>query len=1135
MEKENDIKDKTPQKPRRKRLFLKITGIVLGLLVILAIIGFLYISSAHFYRHFVFPMAGKKINREIRADRIRIRPLSRVELGNFTITNPKNPKEPPLVKLGGLVMDYKGLSFLRGAPKLGSISVTEPEANLILYADGKTNLDGIVTAEKKAEAPKAKPEKKPAEPMTLPDFALKLLEVKKGTVRISQVDNKGNLVRKVSLENIGFKLTDMQPDKNAKMNLSLNLTMEDVPAKSKIDRSEIQSDNTLFFSKDLSRVNMEGQMSLKNFDGTFQGNRMDGYSMQADVKLAKDKEKIDLKPFSIIFEHKKETAARMDAAGSYDQNKGEGQFSLDVKNIDRKLLNLIGAYAGNLDFRDTAMTYKADMKISDQNNRMEMSGALDVKRFSILAPLYLPKPTEEMDFSFIHKAVMDGRTQVLNIPTMQIKAVQKGRDVVTGNLEQPLTLDLSTSGKSAPSAPPIQYTLSVNKFDLTPFFALAPLPQGTQISSADVTSNMKVSFKNNGKSINVNGDIKLDNFAGKIMNNNLPSTNLSVGTDVNVSDFNKVDIKTMDFTMSRKNGPQSQGKIKGNVDIASGSGTINLESLMFDLMTVQPFLPAEPVLLKSGKIDAKAAINMSKQFSVFDVNGTADITGFSCEMKTGAETTRLNMDLSSSLNLTYDLAGKLEIGGVKTTMKSEGKDAGDFQLKGNMDINAGQGVLNASAKGINQNMINPFLIPFIKDMDMDLSSLKMDTDQEIKLSNGFQKIQVNGETRATDLRIRQKENDLLPPLILGLKNQLGYQASRLTFDELSLKANPPDKPAETILLTGDLLMGEKGDMKSTLKLKSDQITIDRYLPPSMMETGGKGKMPAPKTSPTAPQPVQVELEPLDVNFFTLDGDVNIKKMTYKDIALSDVYGDINLAQSKLDFPTVTMKINNAPANAKGYVNMNVPGWEYYINSNLENLNVKPLVDSFSPEYKDQITGTASFKMDIKGQGTLPENLQKNLKGTIAGNLKDGKFSGIPILSKLGEATKIKELEVLRFFEGVVNLDISEGKINIKDMYFKGQLQKLGFKGWFGLDEKIDLMLQVGLAAPLSNVLKELRYISDMVVDSDGYTELPVPVGMSGTFSNPKPSFKITKILEEKGKEVIKDVIQDQLKKRLFNK
>lgn len=1133
MEKEIDIKEKALQKPKRKRLFIKIAGITVGLLILLIIFGFLYISSAHFYRHFVFPMAGKKINREIRADRIRIRPLSRVELGNFTITNPKNPKEPPLVKLGGLVMDYKGLSFLKGAPKIGSISISEPEANLILYADGKTNLDGIVSAEKKPEAPKAKPGKKSAEPMTLPDFALKLLEVKKGTVRVSQVDNKGNLIRKVSLENIAFKMTDMQPEKKAKMNLSLNLTMEDVPAKSKIDRSEIQSENTLFMSKDLSRVNMEGQMSLKNFEATFQGNRMDGYSMQADVKLAKDKEKIDLKPFSIVFEHKKETAARMDAAGNYDQNKGEGQFTLDVKNIDRKLLNLIGAYAGNIDFRDTAMTYKADMKISDQNNRMEMSGALDVKRFSILASEYLPKPTEEMDFSFIHKVVMDGRTNVLNIPTMQIKAIQKGRDVVTGNLEQPLTLDLSSSGKAASSAPPIQYSLSVNKFDLTPFFALAPLPQGTLISSADVNSNIKINFKDNGKFINVNGDVNLDNFAGKIMENNLPPTNFSVGTDIDVSDFNKVDIKTMDFAMARKNGSRSQGKLKGKVDIASGSGTINLESLIFDLMTVQPFLPSDPVLLKSGKINAKATVNLSKQFSVFDVNSTADITGFSCEMKTGEETTRLNMDLSSSLNLTFDRAGKLEISGLKTTMKSEGKDAGDFQLKGTMDLNAGQGVLNASAKGINQNMINPFLIPFIKDMDMNLTSLKMDTDQKIQLSNGFQNIQVNGETRATDLRIRQQENDLLPPLILGLKNQLGYQASRLTFEELSLKANPPDKPAETILLTGDILMGEKGDMKSTMKLQSEQITIDRYLPPFMMEEMNKGKQPATQTSPAAPQPVQKELEPLDVSFFTLDGDVNIKKMSFKDIVLSDIYADINLAQSTLDFPTVTMKINDAPTNAKGYVKMNVPGWEYYVNSNLENLNVKPLVDSFSPEYKDQITGTASFKMDIKGIGTLPENLQKNLKGTIAGNLKDGKFSGIPILSKLGEATKIKELEVLRFFDGVINLDISEGKINIQDMYFKGQLQKLGLKGWFGLDERIDLMIQVGLAAPLSNVLTELRYLSDLVVDGDGYTELPIPVGMTGTFSNPKPSFKVTKIIEEKGKAIIKDLIRDQLKKKLF--
>ncbi|MBN1899749.1 AsmA family protein [Candidatus Sumerlaeota bacterium] len=1130
MEKENDIKKNSPEKPKKKRRWIKILAIAFGALIVLLIIGFVYISSAHFYRHIVFPMAGKKIHREIRAERIRIRPLSRVELGNFTITNPGNPKEPPLVKLGGLVMNYKGSSFLKGAPQIASISVLSPEANLVLYADGKTNLDGMMTAEAKPQPAKPQPGQKPPEPMKLPDFAMKLLEVSKGNVRVTQLDNKGNLIRNVSLENIGFKMTDMQPDKNAHMSFSMNLNMEDVPAKSKIDRAEIQSSSSLFFSKDLSKLNMGGNLSLNNFDGTFQGSRMDGYSMIADVKLAKDKDAFDLEPFSIRFEHKNQTAASMEAAGSYDQKKGEGQFNLDVKNIDKKLLNLIGAYAGNIDFRNTAMTYKGDVKIADQNAKVEISGALDVKRFSVLAPQYLPKPTEEMDFSFHHKMVMDNKSQVLSIPTMQIKAVQKGKDVVNGNLEQPLTLDLSGAGKSAPSAPPIQYSLQVNKFDLAPFFALAPLPEGTLIGSADVNSNITINFKDNGKSISVNGDASLDNFSGKVMNNNVPSTDFSLKTDVTVADFNKVDIKTMDFSILRKNGPQSQGKIKGSLDIAAGSGTINLESLLFDLMTVQPFMPPDPVLLKSGKINAKAAIKLSKQFSVFDVNSAADITGFGCEMKSGDVITRLNMDFSYSLNMNYDLAGKLEIGDFKTAVKSEGKEAGDVSLKGNIDLNQGKGALNLSAKGINQNAFNPFLTPYIKDMEM--TSLKMDMEQQIQMSHGFQNIQVNGETSAADLKIKQGQSDLLPPLVLGLKNNLGYQPSKLTIGELALKAHPPDKPVETILLTGDLVMGEKGDMKSTMKIQSDQITIDHFLPP---EPAGEAKAPAPKTTAPAPQPVLKELEPLDLNFFTLDGDVNIKKMLFRDVVFSDLYADINMAQSTLDYPTVTMKINNAPVNAKGYVKMNVPGWEYYVNSNLENLDVKPLVDSFSPEYKDQITGTAFFKMDVKGRGTLPENLQKHLKGTINGNLKDGKFSGVPILTKLAEAIKIKELEVLRFFDGVVNLDIADGKINIQDMYFKGQVQKLGLKGWFGLDEKIDLLLQLGLAAPLSGALKELKYVSDVAQETeDGYTELPVPVGMTGTFTKPIASFKITKILEEKGKEFIKDAIRDQLKKRLFD-
>jgi len=1119
------------QKPRKPRRFLKILGILICGLILLVVILFFYVSSAHFCRHFVFPMAGKKIQRTLQADQIRISPLSRVELTNFTITNPQKPKEPPLVKMGGLLMNYSAFSFLKGAPKVQMISVSEPEANLVLYADGKTNVDDLRAAQKKPPKTAPPKEKAPAKPFTLPNFALKLLEVKNGSIHVTQLDKDENPVRNVSLEKIRFKLTDLEPNQKSKMDLSLNFTMEDKSVQTKIDQADFSFENTLFVSRDLSKMSLETICALKNFSGTFQGNRVEGYEMDASVKMNKEKDVLNLEPFSVVLRKQKEIAARFQASGKYNQKAGEGKFALELGNIDRNLLNLIGSSAGNMDFRDTSISYKGDVAISDQNKKTEMNGELQVKRFSILAPAYSKTPTEELDFSFAHKFSLDKGKNVLTIPTLQIKALQKNREVVTGNLDKPLTLDLSAMKGAAPSAPPIEYSFSVNKFDLTPFLLIAPLPEGTLIKTADLNSSMKIAFQDNGKKVNLKGDASLKNFGGKLAKRDFPQTDFSLGMDINVNDFTKVTIKDLTFLMAQQQGPQNKGRMTGEMDTKSGEGVLRLESLDVDFKTLRPFVPPELVTLDSGTLSAKATIKMGQNFSKYDVNSTANLSGFSCILPQGDKKTRIEMDLASALNLSLDKAGSLQISLLNLDMKTGTKPTGNMQLSGNMDLPKGTGALNLSVKNINQDTVKPFLASL---EGMNLESLNVETEQKINLANGFKTVSVSGETSAKDIILKdtKEKKDMIPPLNLKLKNQIEYQEPRVAIRDLTLLAKALNKPEEKISMKGEILMAQKNPtISSKMTLVSDQLTLDNYLPPWLLEQKKK-ETKTEKTSEAKPAAPVKELEPMDLGFLAISGDVAMKKVSFKEITLTDIQAKINLADSVLDFPQASLKLNNAPFQAKGFIKFNVPGWEYAMNTGMENLDIKPLVNSFAPEYKDQITGTASGKMDVKGQGTTPENLQKYLKGTIKGNLKDGNFSGLPILSSLATVTRIAELETLRFFDGIVDLDIADGKIKIVNLYFKGNYEKLGLKGWFGLDEKIDLSLQLALAAPLNDKIKQLAYVGDLLTDSDGYSELPMPIGMGGTFSDPKPTLKLQSAVKETGKKLLKDTLLKELKKQL---
>ncbi|UCG94682.1 MAG: AsmA family protein, partial [Candidatus Aerophobus sp.] len=343
--------------------------------------------------------------------------------------------------------------------------------------------------------------------------------------------------------------------------------------------------------------------------------------------------------------------------------------------------------------------------------------------------------------------------------------------------------------------------------------------------------------------------------------------------------------------------------------------------------------------------------------------------------------------------------------------------------------------------------------------------------------------------------------------------------------EVTLNVAPKGKPKEKLVIKGEILR-EKGK-RSKFELLANRITVDNFLPfiPTSA-TEKKSKIPKEeKVSGPAK-----ELSPLDLTDIELEGIVDIKALTYKKLSITDLRLNTSVADNIIDVKDIKMKINNADFITRAKVKVDVPGWQYSLATNLKQLNMAPVVDSFAPQIKDKMEGITNLTMEIKGQGTLPHNLQQHLKGKITGERMDGKIGAIPILTALAEVTQIPELEELRFFKGIYDLNIDQGKININKLDFQGKIERLVVRGWVGLDEKIDLSLQVALAPPLNRKLKELRYIGELLTDAEGYTELPVPVGMTGTFSRPKPSLKLKSVMKEKGKELLEDLLRRELLK-----
>src|SRR5205823_3552979 len=75
-------------------------------------------------------------------------------------------------------------------------------------------------------------------------------------------------------------------------------------------------------------------------------------------------------------------------------------------------------------------------------------------------------------------------------------------------------------------------------------------------------------------------------------------------------------------------------------------------------------------------------------------------------------------------------------------------------------------------------------------------------------------------------------------------------------------------------------------------------------------------------------------------------------------------------------------LNGAPVTASVDADVSVPGYKYNFVLNAQKVPLAPLVNSFQPERKGQVSGTAIAEANISGIGITGENLQKNLKGNF---------------------------------------------------------------------------------------------------------------------------------------------------------
>ena len=211
-------KSSSPTVPGKRRRWLKILGGLFALLVVLLVVAYFVGTSSGFLKGFILPRVSSAANATITVEDASISPFSQVILHNLKV---QTTGTEPLVTATEVRLRYSLLDILGGKINVEEATLVSPVINLIVNADGTSNLDPLLKSfrEKKPE---------PAKASSPPQISLKKLVLTNATVR--QTKNHKDGQRDVlELANVNVTLDDVKNGATGKLTLGADVQVDNHP------------------------------------------------------------------------------------------------------------------------------------------------------------------------------------------------------------------------------------------------------------------------------------------------------------------------------------------------------------------------------------------------------------------------------------------------------------------------------------------------------------------------------------------------------------------------------------------------------------------------------------------------------------------------------------------------------------------------------------------------------------------------------------------------------------------------------------------------------------------------------------------------------------------------------------------
>jgi hypothetical protein len=561
---------------------------VVGILVVLLILAYFVATSSAFLKGVILPKVSKALGAEVTLTDAQISPFSRVVLRGLTV-EPRGGE--PLLTVPEIHAYYSLWSIIGGNIAVSEVVVESPVVTVVENADGTCNLDCFTKATAKETTPAPPKAVKASAPLQVD---IKKVALNNATVRF--VKNYANGTKDVTeVTGLNFSLNDLKNGQSGKIGLAAAIALT-TAAKTNAPAGSLQAGlNGGFdfaFTPDLKPATVKGNMSLIVNQATGAMSNLNACATMFDCELTPT----DLKNLALRLTKAGSTLAQIHVSGPFDMAKSEGKLKLDISNIDRQALNLVGAASG-MDFGTTTFNCTNDIELGNGGKMISLAGRFDLAQLQIKQKAQV-SPTLDLQGDYAVKVDQAASTAVLQ--TLNVTGKQDSRAFLMLGLSNPMTIGLNGSSNAVGDA---SLNLVVTNLNLADWKTFA----GDSAPGGVLNLVAKLASQKAGQQLGFQIDTHLDNLITGTGTASVNQGNVHVQASGSVADMKRISLENYQLDVVRQG--SSLVKVSGSATYDTATQDADLQvavhTALAQLMAMPDAGPTNCAVDFKGQVTSK--------------------------------------------------------------------------------------------------------------------------------------------------------------------------------------------------------------------------------------------------------------------------------------------------------------------------------------------------------------------------------------------------------------------------------------------------------------------------------------------------------------------------------------------------